>query len=1056
MIIGANVYNRSATGHKHLKLYTWESVFENRKQAISIEDYQFSDGRGLVNYPLEKDLTSSYFSGLQSPVFQDEFYKYVNPMVRIRVDHGNWLNDFSTIASNYVLTGLTGSFNESTLSHWQNSVSGPNRETRLGKAYAAMIDMHTRYYNARGLTYDAPAVLLQNIFTSQSEYDGIFTTGNDFPTTISSGSSTGPTAPWLSVYYHPSDSLSMHGQTYGISEKDILAISRTSMFVSQGLSGARYAIDTIFSSMKSSIDLRSQYTPGITYPKYIFNDDETTTILLPSIREYSSYDTILELNITGYNPGSQGSSNPFDTASPYATYVYGFTNASATNYVAKGTFRQMIFHHDVSPWIDSSVSEIEYEANTIVYDPTDANYYRVNSPSLMSNTDGVPSSLIADFFEPGYTLYGTGHEAKMQICRNAANESQSQFINQWTLSGPAYISTTISGTNRIPILSLNSSPKYYTKSRDQSFISQWANKPSVYINYQPYSNVSVANFGNGPYYWTKSSGISSSDYNRYPYSTLTNCFGKTADIGQWNQHINDPKATTYKFFDKYTLFELWGQTGSYVEGNKDSTAGCNYSPYQYTPAYTLYTPSPYTGSAEYTQTNVKYYYTPHGTGSIFDKNPYFFNFIVSLHEAQHIYLIDKVFEPAKTYFPTIKIGTDYSSSMGTKQFLAKGEKPFAVSYSLDILAGLTGTGSSSPDTTGVSFCDLHCANLPMGVASRYDVNINAAFRGTSLLASDTYNGINLTGAFARYDLGSYAGFLDSIALTQVITDLSGDRGLSGDMTITAYNGLTSSPKESYLNVQDFANYRFKNNINSAQNYNNTIAYFNETNSIGKPLFPWLTIPESDNAGPLSTTNLFTTGRSVLPMPTEYDTFNYIRTMLFDHNTEGFVVFRMPQLIYRVGVTGVSGAIKMLDNNDRFSRVDTADYEASYSVYGVPNSHGRSPVALFSASQTSGQPILYANYINQTLSEGGISGYNWYMYGSTASVSTTAENPTISYETPGTYTVTLEANNAYGSDTYTINNYINVSPVVSSERALYSVLNTDYVKKIRKTDTYGGV
>jgi len=1051
MIIGANVYNRSATGHKYLKLYAWESVFDKRKQAIAIEGYQFDDGRGLVNYPAEKDLTASYFTGLQAPVFQDEFYKYATPMVRVRLDHTNWLTDFSNIATNYVLTGLTGAFNESTLSHWQNSVSGPNREDRLGKVYAAIIDMHTRYYNVRGLSYDSPALLLQNIFTTQSEYTSQFSTGYDFPTTLQSGSSTGPTAPWFCVYYHPDDVLSMHGQTYGISEKDILAISRASLYTVQGLSGARYAIDTMFSSMKTSLDLRSQYTPGITYPKYIFNDDETTTTLMPSIREYSSYDTILELNVTGYNPG-QGGSSPFNSATPYSTFVYGFTNASATNYVAQGTFRQMIMHNDVAPWIDPSVEEIEYEPNTIVYDPIDENYYKVNI-ALMNNNYGEPSTLIADPVDPGYSLYGSGYEAKMQICRNAAHQSQSQFINQWTLSGPAYIANNIAGTNRVSILSLDSTPKYYTRSKDQSFISKWANKPQSYTNYQPYSNVNILNYSNGPYYWIKPNGITQSDYLRYP-SNVLNYFGKTADVGQWNHLINDPKATTYKLFDKYTLFELWGQTGPYVEGNKDSTAGCNYSPYQYTPEYTLYAPSPYTGSAEYTQTNVKYYYAPHSTGSVFDKNPYFFNFITSLHEAHHIWLIDKAFSPAKTYFPGIKVSTDYSSSIGTKKYLNKTEKAFGVSYCFDILAGKTGTGDPSPSTTGMCLCDIHSANMPLSIPTNFSSNINSAFKGSLSYASQSYNGINLTGSFVRSDLGYYTTFLDLVAATQVISGLSGNYGLSGDVSITAYTGLTSVPKESYLNLQDLFNYRFQSTIDNAQNYINSINYFDETRAAGKPLFPFLTITESNYGGPLYVTNVFNSGRSVLPVSTEYDVFNLIRTMIFDYNTEGFVLFRMPQLIYRVGVTGVSGAIKMLDNNDRFSRVDSADYEASYSVYGVPDSHGRSPVALFSASQTSGQPILFVNYANETLSEGGISGYNWYMYRTTATVSTTEESPSISYYTPGSYTVTLEAYNSYGSDTYTINNYINVSPVISTEKTLYSSLNTDYAKKIRKNDGYG--
>jgi len=81
-----------------------------------------------------------------------------------------------------------------------------------------------------------------------------------------------------------------------------------------------------------------------------------------------------------------------------------------------------------------------------------------------------------------------------------------------------------------------------------------------------------------------------------------------------------------------------------------------------------------------------------------------------------------------------------------------------------------------------------------------------------------------------------------------------------------------------------------------------------------------------------------------------------------------------------------------------------------------------PVADFSGSPTSGPAALIVNFTD--LSSNDPTSWSWSFPGGTPS-SSTAENPTITYNTPGTYNVTLTATNASGSDSETKTNYITV-------------------------------
>lgn len=96
----------------------------------------------------------------------------------------------------------------------------------------------------------------------------------------------------------------------------------------------------------------------------------------------------------------------------------------------------------------------------------------------------------------------------------------------------------------------------------------------------------------------------------------------------------------------------------------------------------------------------------------------------------------------------------------------------------------------------------------------------------------------------------------------------------------------------------------------------------------------------------------------------------------------------------------------------------------YSI-NVVSGGSQPPVANFSASATSigtGDSVTFTD-----TSSNSPTSWSWTFNGGTPSSSTT-QNPTITYNTAGTYTVSLTATNSAGSDTETKVNYITVSEV----------------------------
>lgn len=94
----------------------------------------------------------------------------------------------------------------------------------------------------------------------------------------------------------------------------------------------------------------------------------------------------------------------------------------------------------------------------------------------------------------------------------------------------------------------------------------------------------------------------------------------------------------------------------------------------------------------------------------------------------------------------------------------------------------------------------------------------------------------------------------------------------------------------------------------------------------------------------------------------------------------------------------------------------------YKIYIEPAA-GSAPVADFSASATT---VCKGSTVNFTdLSTNTPTSWSWSFAGGTPS-SSTSQNPSITYNAAGTYSVTLTATNAFGSDPETKTNYITVN------------------------------
>ena len=112
---------------------------------------------------------------------------------------------------------------------------------------------------------------------------------------------------------------------------------------------------------------------------------------------------------------------------------------------------------------------------------------------------------------------------------------------------------------------------------------------------------------------------------------------------------------------------------------------------------------------------------------------------------------------------------------------------------------------------------------------------------------------------------------------------------------------------------------------------------------------------------------------------------------------------------------------------------TASFSNGFSGFGVGIynvSSGVAPSAAFSSNTVTICEGATVNFTDQ--STGSPTGWSWNFGDANTS---TGQNPSNTYTSPGNYTVTLTATNAFGNDTETSTNYITVLPASSSSQSL---------------------
>jgi len=157
-------------------------------------------------------------------------------------------------------------------------------------------------------------------------------------------------------------------------------------------------------------------------------------------------------------------------------------------------------------------------------------------------------------------------------------------------------------------------------------------------------------------------------------------------------------------------------------------------------------------------------------------------------------------------------------------------------------------------------------------------------------------------------------------------------------------------------------------------------------------------------------------------------------MAFDVFTRANMIYWTPGTTFQQGADGAVDAAIDLGYN-------CGDVQAAFAVVGITVScPGGPPIAAFTGSPTSGPYPLTVNFTDQ--SSNGPTSWSWN-FGDTGT--STAQNPSHVYNNPGTYTVTLTATNAAGSDQEIKVGYITVTdPSQTPEIYVYNIYMQKFV------------
>jgi PKD repeat protein len=161
--------------------------------------------------------------------------------------------------------------------------------------------------------------------------------------------------------------------------------------------------------------------------------------------------------------------------------------------------------------------------------------------------------------------------------------------------------------------------------------------------------------------------------------------------------------------------------------------------------------------------------------------------------------------------------------------------------------------------------------------------------------------------------------------------------------------------------------------------------------------------------------------------TVYDKSNLVLATVGSATTSGFVPSGNSQWRHEtIDLSSFAGSSRVILRMKAISGNGNYMYIDNVNITGVTSS--TPPTANFTPSVTTvcaGQSVTFTNS-----STGAGNSYSWSFPGGTPS-SSTATSPTITYSTPGTYSVSLQATNGNGTNTATQNNSITVNAIPSA-------------------------
>lgn len=300
------------------------------------------------------------------------------------------------------------------------------------------------------------------------------------------------------------------------------------------------------------------------------------------------------------------------------------------------------------------------------------------------------------------------------------------------------------------------------------------------------------------------------------------------EMGSWQQMLNDPRATTYRFFDRYTLYDLWGATGTSSQWGR--------SPFQWSIPFTITAANNAAHAVSVPSRPVDVIWERRTQA--LDYTPSFYNFYSTLVQRHREHLWARSFAPYRNAFADSVVG-NYQNIPSTRIFPNRdpGGKIHAYTYTCDI--GCTGPsgatfGYNDASVTGTFSLDYAAPVIYPAVPASDQKNVSNFLPGIGYFfinynysgawGSSTPVAISGPGIFSLVGglpLATYQNFLQHCSK-------QGMTGIAGGGTAEGYTGG---------NITDLRNYFFANAKQLLDTSRNALDSFNDNTS--KPVIPWI-------------------------------------------------------------------------------------------------------------------------------------------------------------------------------------------------------------------------